>query len=383
MGDATDTASERPGLVQRVRGLIVDPENEWIAIAREPASGLIGGHVRPLAILAALGMALAHVLQRGSALDTTAIWAGALSLAFVLLAPIGAVALAMIVNWLAPRFGAERNDDGARQVAVYALTPAFLGLALCFIPLAGALFVLAGAIYAIVHLALGLRIVMQPRDARATGFAATAVGLAVAIAVGLNAAAAPLLGSGRTILASATANLTSVAPPEDAAAPPAQRSPAERALAQLLQQHGVRVPVAPSRLEEQLPRTLPGGFALASASPSASDAISGVVAEYRSQDALLRVTVASFAQHAGVEALTELVRPPERRNDDTGYARTQSIGDRLYFEDVVQDEEASRTRYGVVGRSVIIMAEGDVMVDRARAAVETIAIQRLEGLFGG
>src|SRR5690606_16116752 len=59
-------------------------------------------------------------------------------------------------------------------------------------------------------------------------------------------------------------------------------------------------------------------------------------------------------------------------------ARSQSIDGRLYAEDV----GAQTARYVVIGRGVVMIAEGGVTMDQARAAVETIGLQRLEAMFG-
>jgi hypothetical protein len=43
---------------------------------------------------------------------------------------------------------------------------------------------------------------------------------------------------------------------------------------------------------------------------------------------------------------------------------------------------AERARYVVIGRGVAMIAEGEVTIDQARAAVETIDLRRLESVFG-
>ena len=55
-----------------------------------------------------------------------------------------------------------------------------------------------------------------------------------------------------------------------------------------------------------------------------------------------------------------------------------NVDGRFYAEEV----RAGTSRYVVIGRGVIMIAEGGVTMDQARAAVETIGLQRLEALFG-
>jgi hypothetical protein len=71
----------------------------------------------------------------------------------------------------------------------------------------------------------------------------------------------------------------------------------------------------------------------------------------------------------------------ENRQDGDGYARTQTIDGRIYSEEV--DNKASSASYGVIGRGIAVTAEGtNITLDQARAAVETVGVQRLEREFG-
>jgi hypothetical protein len=63
-----------------------------------------------------------------------------------------------------------------------------------------------------------------------------------------------------------------------------------------------------------------------------------------------------------------------------GYARMQAIDGRIYFEAV--NTSAPSARYAVVGRGIALSAEGtNITLDQARAAVETVGVQRLEREF--
>src|SRR5215211_2737620 len=100
-------------IVDRVKRLLVSPDPEWSVIAGEPATlgGLITGYVLPLAALSAIG----------SLLGTLFIGLG------LMLAIIAVVILSVIIDALAPTFGAAKNSTNAAKVAAYAPTPAWVG----------------------------------------------------------------------------------------------------------------------------------------------------------------------------------------------------------------------------------------------------------------
>ena len=68
---------------------------------------------------------------------------------------VGIFVLSLIINALAPTFGAQKNSAQAMKVAVYAYTPGWLAGVFNIIPLLGILGIIAG-LYGIYLLYLGL-----------------------------------------------------------------------------------------------------------------------------------------------------------------------------------------------------------------------------------
>jgi hypothetical protein len=141
-------------------------------------------------------------------------------------------------------------------------------------------------------------------------------------------------------------------------------------------------PADPMRVQAQLPQSLPGGFTLASASSSAAAGMAQAEGLYRSGDAELRLTVVQTGAMGAVATMAAGMNVQENRQDGDGYARTQTIDGRIYSEEV--SNNGGNASYGVVGRGVAVTAEGTggVTLDQARAAVETVGVQRLEREFG-
>jgi uncharacterized protein YcfJ len=102
---------------------------------------------------------------------------------------------------------------------------------------------------------------------------------------------------------------------------------------------------------------------------------------YRSGEAELRLTVVQTGAMGALAGMAAGMNVQENRQDGDGYARTQTIDGRIYSEEV--DNKASSASYGVIGRGIAVTAEGtNITLDQARAAVETVGVQRLEREFG-
>ncbi|OQW63474.1 MAG: hypothetical protein A4S17_06915 [Proteobacteria bacterium HN_bin10] len=369
-------SGERAGLAARVRGVLIGPQNEWRRIAEEEPTPLIGAYVAPLTVLGAAAGLGAHLLYRGVALDADLVWAGIAALLYVALAIAAVTAAAMLIAFLVRRFGAEIEHGRAGQLAAYASTPILVAGLGALIPPLAALLIGAGIIYALILLGLGVgRLVSLPDpENNAPRFVLTFAAIAAAFATAVAAFAAPALNAGREALSHAMA----AAAPAVAATETPPRPEAELAIERLAQSDGAQVLADPARLAEQFPDTLPGGFARRSVTTAQGGGVARADATYAQGGATLNVAVIQFSYDVDAAAAAGLfdVAPDGARED--GYARSQSIDGRFYAEQVDGDS----ARYVVIGRGVAMIAEGAATADQARAAVETIGLQRLEAAFG-
>jgi len=158
-------------IVERAKSVCVSPDSAWAAIASErtEAAPLITGYVLPLAGAAAVAQLIGVSLvgQNLGLLGTyrmplaTALGMAVASLVF---AAVGVVLLSIMIDALAPIFGAERSREQALKVAVYSATPVWLAGLLQIVPVLGVL-ALIGALYALYLLYLGLpRLMKCPAD---------------------------------------------------------------------------------------------------------------------------------------------------------------------------------------------------------------------------
>lgn len=375
----TDALSdgETPSLFVRARDILIRPQGEWRRVAGEEPGALMSGYVLPLVLIGAAVSFVASVLYGGGfALNAALVSKAAAAFLYVVFA-IGGVWLAgILINLLAPRFGAESNGGRARQLAAYSSTPVLVAmLASLAPPIAGGV-IAAGVVYALVVLAMGVTPLMPLRDPsnNVPRFAISFAALSGLVAAVLAIFAGPLIHSSREALAGV---VQTVAPPPP---PPvlAHRSDAELAVERIAQSEATSMLTDPARLGEQFPDSLPSGFQRRSVATAQRGGISRADAVYITDNARLSVAVIQLGEHVDPVAFTAMlaVKPDGAQTD--GYSRTQSIDGRFYAEEV----SGALSRYVVIGRGVVMIAQGGVTMDEARAAVETIGLQRLEAQFG-
>ncbi|MGQ0531738.1 MAG: Yip1 family protein [Caulobacteraceae bacterium] len=367
---------ERPGLFARVRNILFRPQSEWQRIAAEDPSPLIASYVAPLAIAGAIAGLAANVLYNGLSLDAALIWKAISALLYIVFTILGVIVFAMVINFLARRFGAEPDTDRAKRLAAYSATPILIAAFCALAPPLAAIASASGVVYALILLGIGVGRLLPLPDPEnnvprfTLTFAVIAAGLAALAAAFIG----PLVNSGREALTGAV----EAAAPERPAPVIANRPAAEVAIERLAQADGAHVLTDPARLEEQFPDSLPGGFARQSVATARGGGVSRADATYAQSGATLKIAIIQFAYNvdsSGAAALLDISEEGARAN---GYARSQSIDGRFFAEQV----DGDNARYIVIGRGVAMIAEGRVTMDQARAATETIDLQRLEAAFG-
>lgn len=154
-------------LVARVKGILLNPRQEWAVIEAEPfnQSAILTGYVLPLAAIGPIASFIGWTvfgLGFGIRLGAGAALTGAIS-AFVL-AIVGLFVAAYVTNALAPSFNAQQNFGQAFKLITYASTAAWVGGIFGLIPalsIIGALF----GIYSLYLLFIGMPIMMKaPQD---------------------------------------------------------------------------------------------------------------------------------------------------------------------------------------------------------------------------
>jgi Yip1 domain len=168
-------------IVERVKRLCLSPDTEWPVIAGESATmaSLITGYALPLAGLSAVASMIGTAML---GLDLGLGFALRVAVMGLVTSLVGVVVLSVIINALAPTFGAAKSSSSAAKVAAYAPTAAWVGGIFQIIPYLGSLIALIGALYSLYLLYLGLMRVMKSPQDKAVGY--TVVVVIVGIVVG-------------------------------------------------------------------------------------------------------------------------------------------------------------------------------------------------------
>jgi hypothetical protein len=197
-------------LISRVQGILLAPVAEWNKIEAEPATtqSLFVGYACILALLPAIGLLIGSVVFAHSPLGMAVRLTGGIVLAAVdyALSLAMVYVVSLIINALAPSFGAKPDAVQALKVAVYANTAVWVVGLVSWAPLLGGLLGLAALAYGCYLLYHGVLQVMKPPADKALGYtivvilAEIGVSFAVFLIIGMVTAmaitGAALTGSG-------------------------------------------------------------------------------------------------------------------------------------------------------------------------------------------
>ncbi len=185
--------------VNRATNILLQPESEWSAIARERSDprSLYLGYIAILAILPAAATLVSTGLvgslgfgRLGPGLAVQAALTGyVLSLVMVLI-------LALVANVLAPRFEGRSNFDQALKLTAYALTASWVAGIFTILPVVGWLISLLGGLYSLYLLQLGAPLLMKMPERKAIAYGVLVVAIAVVITFLIGAGLAAAFGMG-------------------------------------------------------------------------------------------------------------------------------------------------------------------------------------------
>jgi hypothetical protein len=174
-------------LVERIKGIIVSPKQEWEVIAGE-TTPIVDIYKSYIIILAAIGPVASLIgmsvigINFGFGTWRVPIVTGFISAVVQYVLTLGGVyVLALIIDALAPTFGGKKNLDQAFKVSAYSATPGWLVGIFGIIPMLGILGILG--LYGLYLLYLGLPVLMKAPKDKAIGYTITVIVAAIVIFV--------------------------------------------------------------------------------------------------------------------------------------------------------------------------------------------------------
>ena len=182
-------------VVDRIKGILLDPRAEWPRIATEPATvqSLYTGWIM---LLAAIGPIM---ILLSTTLFTSALGFGfgvRAAIAAYINALIGVAVLAMIVDVLAPSFGGAKDYVRSLKLVAYSFTSVWVAQIALIVPVLGWLIVLAGAIYGFYLFFLGAPLLGRCSVEKAVPYTIVVVLCAIVLSIIIQRILFALIGLG-------------------------------------------------------------------------------------------------------------------------------------------------------------------------------------------
>jgi hypothetical protein len=408
-------------IVERVKKLLLTPAAEWNVIAEEKtqAGPLITGYVLPLAAISAVagfvgGSIIGQNLPFVGYIRTSIVAGLGGAVLGIVLTVAGVFVISLIINALAPTFGAEKNAEQAFKVAVYSGTPAWVAGVFQIWPALG-LLVLLASLYGLYLLYLGLTRLMKCPQDRALGYTAVVVVCAIAVFVVGGTVSALVIGTtaaGSGILSGLTGGGNSSSAVEiDTNSPLGKLESLGRSLEESAKKAdaaekagdaqaqvaagleglgallggGSRVdPIDIAQLKTFVPDTFAGMPKRSSSAEKTGFGVMVSKAEATYGDGAEKEVTLELLDTGGASGLMSLASwmgvQEEKENDD-GYERTRKEGGRMVHEKV---SKRGQNEFGVVlGERFLVSAKGRGLdVAELKAAVSGLDLAKLEAMKG-
>ena len=432
-----------PGLVARVKNILLSPSTEWPVIDSESSSqrAIYLQYVAPLAAIGAIAGFIGHSVIGISVpfLGTyrTPMLTGLASALFLYaLTFVMIFLMALLVDVLAPTFGGQRDSLRALKVTVYSFTPAWIAGVLQLLPFLGIIGLFAG-LYGLYLLYLGLPFLMRCPKEKAVGYTVVIVLCAIVMSAvigwissmafggfgvrpfagidpasrahvneqaGADAAAGILSGmfggktdadkqrvadaiqqlakAGQQAEKAANAASPSASPP--AGAPAVDAANALGAIGKILTGGSDIKPVDFRKLKEMLPETVQGMKRDNTAGES-SEAMgikgSSATAHYSNDaGARVKVEITDTGSLSGLAGLAARFDPNMQKETDTGYERTTKSNGQVLHERYDRQAKSGEVSILTGDRFSITVSGSGVDADVLTAALKVIDIGRLATL---
>ena len=190
-------------IVARAKGMLLTPRVEWPVAAAEPdtVGGLYSGYI---VLLAAIPVLVSFLVATAIGVSVPLFGTYRVGIAAALtgavvryaLTLIAVYVVALIVDALAPTFGAEKNRVQALKTVAYSYTALWVISILGIVPGLALLATLGGAIYSIYLLNMGLPSTMKCPPDKTVGYTALTVVIAFVVGVVLSLVLGALGGLG-------------------------------------------------------------------------------------------------------------------------------------------------------------------------------------------
>lgn len=374
-------------LVERAKSILLKPAETWPTIAAEPATpgDLITRYALPLAAIAPvasfIGMQVFGLSFLGVTYKPSLMSGLSMLVTQFVMAIIGVVVLALVADFLAPKFGGKSDRTNAFKLVTYSMTAAWLAGIFGLIPSLAILSIVG--LYSLYLLYLGVGHLMQVPKEQALAYTAVTVVAGVLLMILANMVAAQFAGAGPSAAAIAAGAATASTDGEVTidGVGKLDTGKLEETVKRLeAATNGEIKPVAASALQDLLPAAL-GAYQRTEVSSAGAGGI-GSQAEgtYRSGDKAIKLQIVDMSGLGAIAGLGEAMGVEQSRQTADGYERTGTVDGAMQTEE--WNTRESRGQFGrIVAERFMIEAEGQAgSIDELKAAVASVDEGRLAAL---
>ncbi|GGC18437.1 hypothetical protein GCM10011371_02490 [Novosphingobium marinum] len=386
----TSGASPHKSMVDRIKAIILKPKEEWPVIEAEPATqgGILTKWVMPLAAIGPVATLVGTMLfgLGGIFVTIRPSFTSALgtAIATYVLSIVAVFVLALIADWLAPKFEGQSNKLNAFKLIAYGMTAAWLAGILGLIPSLG-LFSIIGAIYSIYLVYLGSGPLMKVPEQKQAGFAivlfliAFVLNLIVGIIVGAVIGVSALTGGAASSYTSGSSDddVTISIPGVGSIDTGEMNKAAERM--EKVQRGEIR-PVETQVLQAMLPEQIGQFQRTGLSSRKMGGAGSGVEGTYKAGDYRFDLRVNDMLALSGIAGMGAAMGIESSEEDENGYKRMGTVDGQWRSEE--WNSQRERGEYAVmVANRFQVLANGNVpSIDVLKQAVAQIDQGDLEDM---
>jgi len=408
-------------MIERIKGICLKPKTEWDAIAEEETStaDLFTGYAVPLAAIPPIAGFIG-----GSLIGRSMPFVGSYRVPMVsglvmavftfVMALVGVFIVSLIINALAPSFGAEKNSRQALKIAVYSYTPAWVAGVLQILPMLGLLAVLAG-LYGLYLLYLGLPRLMKCPQEKAVGYTAVVVVCAIVLSIIVGAVGAGIMGAGMFGARAVPGFAGSHASPsiqfdrdspmgklqamgqaleennkkmeaaKKSGDPNAQAAAAMAGLGAILGGGKKVDPIGIDQLKPFIPETF-AGLAKLSSNAEKTGAMGMMVSKAQASygdrgQKNVSLDISDAGGASGLLGLAGWMGVQGEKEDDNGFERTQNVNGRLVHEKGSKRPDGGNEFTIVLGGRFVVSAKGrGVDLAALKTAVSGLDLAKLEAM---
>ncbi len=371
-------------LISRAKAIILRPAEEWPKIAAEDTTTreVLTGYIIPLALIAPIaGLIGGQVFGYGAfgfSYRPGLISALIGSVVAFFLALISFLALALIADFLSPKFGGETSNQKSFKLVAYASTASWLAGIFALVPALG-FFGLLG-LYSIYLLYAGATPMLNVPKDKAIAYTAVVFLCAIALnlAIGaLSAANMRMLSGmglyGETSAAGGTLSLPGGGKIDVGAAEKFGKQMEDAAT-------GKSPPVALAKLQALLPNSLGSYARTETSSGSVGQLGSTAEGKYESGDHYINLKIIDMSAMGAIAGMGAAMGVEQNRETADSYERTGVVDGQMRMEE--WNRSSGSGRYAVmVGSRFMIEAQGNAAsIDELKSAVATVDQDDLKGL---